>query len=70
MKNCYNSKYDSLCGKGVHVIRKYVTLMRVIKSQNISPNQLLSISQIQMQTKWHIPFWGQDGKQSLNKYQA
>lgn len=70
MKNCSNSKYDRLCGKGVHVIRKYVTLIR-IKSQNIFPNQLLSIPQIQMQTKWHIPFWeSQDGKQNLNKYQA
>lgn len=31
MKKCYDTKYDNLCAKGLHVIRKHVTLMRVIK---------------------------------------
>lgn len=42
MKNCYDSKYDSLCGKGQHVIRKYVTITRVIKITAIFPNQIIN----------------------------
>lgn len=70
MKKCYNSKYNSLCGKGVHVIKKHVTLVRVIK-RTFSQISYGQSHKYRCTLKWHIPFWeGQDGKQNLNEYQT